>query len=122
MSARAWTCFAAVATLWGIPYLFIKVAVDDGVPPGFVAWSRVGLAAVVLMGLSWRAGVLNGLRWRWRWLGLYALLEIAIPFPLIAAGERHVSSSLAAIMIATVPLIVALLALRFDAAERASGR
>jgi drug/metabolite transporter (DMT)-like permease len=74
------------------------------------------------MGLSWRAGVLSGLRSRWRWLGLYALLEIAIPFPLIAAGERHVSSSLAAIMIATVPLIVALLALRFDPAERASGR
>ena len=44
MSARAWTCFAAVATLWGIPYLFIKVAVDDGVPPAFVAWSRVTLA------------------------------------------------------------------------------
>jgi drug/metabolite transporter (DMT)-like permease len=122
VSSRAWIAFATVSVLWGIPYLFIKVAVDDGVPPGFVAWSRVGLAAVVLMGLSWRAGVLNGLRSRWRWLGLYALLEIAIPFPLIAAGERHVSSSLAAIMIATVPLIVALLALRFDAAERASGR
>src|SRR4051812_36050696 len=74
------------------------------------------------MGLSWRAGLLSGLRSRWRWLGLYALVEIAIPFPLIAAGERHVSSSLAAIMIATVPLIVALLALRFDAGERASGR
>src|SRR3954451_4357961 len=122
MSSRAWMAFATVSVLWGIPYLFIKVAVDDGVPPGFVAWSRVGLAAVVLLGLSWRAGVLNGQRSRWRWLGLYALLEIAIPFPLIAAGERHVSSSLAAIMIAAVPLIVALLAIRFDPAERATGR
>src|SRR3954468_1785072 len=122
VSSRAWVAFATVSVLWGIPYLFIKVAVDDGVPPGFVAWSRVVLAAVVLLALAWRAGVVTGLRVRWRWLGLYALLEIAIPFPLIAAGERHVSSSLAAIMIATVPLIVALLALRFDAAERASGR
>jgi drug/metabolite transporter (DMT)-like permease len=122
VSSRAWIAFATVSVLWGIPYLFIKVAVDDGVPPGFVAWARVVLAAVVLMALSWRAGVLRGLRARWRWLCLYALLEIAIPFPLIAAGERHVSSSLAAIMIATVPLIVALLALRFDAAERVSGR
>src|SRR3954469_22898051 len=111
-----------MSALWGIPYLFIKVAVDDGVPPGFVAWSRVVLAAVVLLALSWRAGVLAGLRARWRWLGLYALFEIAIPFPLIAAGEGHVSSSLAAIMIATVPLLVALLALRFDAAERVAGR
>src|SRR3954453_18978487 len=122
MSSRAWIAFATVSVLWGIPYLFIKVAVDDGVPPAFVAWSRVTLAAVGLLALSWRAGVLSGLRSRWRWLCLYGLFEIAIPFPLIAAGERHVPSSLAAIMIATVPLIVALLALRFDRAERASGR
>jgi drug/metabolite transporter (DMT)-like permease len=122
MSARAWAAFSAESILWGIPYLFIKVAVDDGVPPGFVAWARVVLAAVVLLALAWRAGVLAGLRARWRWLCLFALCEMAVPFPLIAAGERHVSSSLAAIMIATVPLIVALLAIRFDDAERASGR
>jgi drug/metabolite transporter (DMT)-like permease len=50
------------------------------------------------------------------------VLEICIPFPLIAAGERHVASSLAAIIIAAVPLIVALLAIRFDPAERVTGR
>src|SRR3954467_1762617 len=122
MSARAWAGFFAMSTIWGVPYLFIKVAVGDGVPPAFVAWSRVTLAAMVLLALAWRAGVLGGLQARWRWLCLYALFEIAIPFPLIAAGEQHVSSSLAAIMIATVPLLVALLALRFDAPERATGR
>ena len=69
MSARAWTAFAAVSTLWGIPYLFIKVAVDDGVPPIFLAWSRVTLAALVLLALARRAGVLGSLRGRgWRWL------------------------------------------------------
>jgi len=41
VSARAWTAFAAVSTLWGIPYLFIKIAVDDGMPPIFLAWARV---------------------------------------------------------------------------------
>jgi len=44
--------------------------------------------------------------------------EISIPFPLIAAGEVHVASSLAAILIAAVPLIGAVLAVRFDHAER----
>ena len=44
-----------------------------------------------------------------------------LPFPLIAAGEQHVRSSLAAIIIAAAPLFVALLALRFDAEERATG-
>jgi drug/metabolite transporter (DMT)-like permease len=122
MSPRAWAAFAAVSTLWGIPYLFIRIAVDDGVPPAFLAWSRVVLGAVVLLVLAWRAGTLPSLRGSGRWLFLYGLIEIAIPFPLIAAGEQRVASSLAAIVIATVPLIVALLALRFDHAERASGR
>jgi drug/metabolite transporter (DMT)-like permease len=59
---------------------------------------------------------------RLRWLGAYATVEIVLPFPLIGAGERHVPSSLAAILIAAVPMIVALLALRFEPSERASGR
>jgi drug/metabolite transporter (DMT)-like permease len=121
MSARAWVAFAAVSTLWGIPYLFIKVAVDGGVPPAFLAWVRVVLGAAVLLALAWRAGLLGTVRNRWRWLCVYAAFEIAIPFPLIAAGEQHVASSLAAILIATVPINIALLALRFDSAERATG-
>ena len=57
-----------------------------------------------------------------RWLAVFAFAEIAVPFPLIAAGEQHVASSLAASTIATAPLFVALLALRFDASERVTGR
>src|SRR3954453_690877 len=122
MSARAWIAFGCMSALWGIPYLFIKVAVDDGVPPAFVAWSRVVLAAVVLLALAWRAGTLGSLRGKGRWLAAYAFLEISIPFPMIALGERHVASSLAAIIIASVPLFIALLAIRFDQAERARGK
>jgi drug/metabolite transporter (DMT)-like permease len=118
VSARAWTAFATVSFLWGVPYLFIKVAVDDGVPPAFLAWVRVVLGAAVLLGLAWRAGVLRGFAGRWRWLLMFAVFEICIPFPLIAAGEQHVASSLAAIIVAAAPLFVALLALRFDASER----
>ena len=59
MSTRAWVAFASVSVLWGIPYLFIKIAVDDGVPPVFLAWVRVLMAAVVLLGLAWRAGLLH---------------------------------------------------------------
>ena len=122
MSSRAWAAFAAVSTLWGIPYLFIKVAVDDGMPPVFLAWARVTLGAALLLALARRSGVLGSVRAKWRWLLVYAVVEIAIPFPMIAFGEQHIASSLTAIMIATVPLIVALLALRFDAAEVATGR
>jgi len=81
----------------------------------------VVLAAVVLLVLAQRAGSLGSLKGRGRWLAAYAFLEISIPFPLIAAGEQHIDSSLAAIIIASVPLLVAVLALRFDRAERAAG-
>ncbi|HEX8645466.1 MAG TPA: EamA family transporter [Thermoleophilaceae bacterium] len=121
MSGRGWAAFAAVSVLWGMPYLFIKVAVEDGVSPAFLSWARVVIAALLLLGLAWRAGTLGSLRGRWRWLALFAAVEIALPFPLIAAGEQHVSSSLAAILIAAVPLFVALLALRFDPDERVGG-
>lgn len=116
MSSRGWTLFAAASVIWGMPYLFIKTAVDGGLTPGFVAWSRVTLAALVLLPLAWKSGALRNLPIRW--LALFALAEIAIPFPLIGFGEQRVSSSLAAILIAALPLVMALLALRFDHGER----
>ena len=122
MSARAWAGFAAMSLVWGIPYLFIKVAVDGGASPAFIAWVRVTLAAAILLALAWRAGLLPSLRGSWKWLLAYALAEIVVPFPLIAVGEQHVSSGLAAVLIAAAPLFVALLAIRFDPEEKATGR
>jgi drug/metabolite transporter (DMT)-like permease len=122
MSRRAWGAFAAVSVLWGLPYLFIKIADDGGMPPLLLAWSRVVLGAAVLLALTWRAGTLPALRGRGPWLVAFAVAEIAIPFPMIAAGEQHVASSTAAIVIATVPLLIALLSLRFEPAERVGGR
>jgi drug/metabolite transporter (DMT)-like permease len=122
MSRRAWMAFGAVSVIWGVPYLFIKVAVDDGVSPAFLAWVRVVIGAGVLLGLAGRAGILRTVRDRMRWLVAFAVVELVVPFPLIAAGEQHVDSSVAAIIIATAPLFVALLALRFDATERTGGR
>jgi drug/metabolite transporter (DMT)-like permease len=121
MTRRGWLAFGAMSLVWGIPYLFIKIAVDDGVPPAFVAWARVVLATVVLLALAWRAGVLGPLRGHGRALLAYAVVEIALPFPLIAAGEQEVASGVTAILIAAVPLLIAVLAVRFDPAERATG-
>lgn len=109
MSARAWVGFFGLSVLWGVPYLFIKVAVDDGIPPLFLAWARVTLGAALLLVLAWRAGTLSVTRGRRRWVTVYALFEICAPFPLIGYGERHVSSSLTAILIAAVPTFVALI-------------
>jgi drug/metabolite transporter (DMT)-like permease len=122
MSRRAWGAFATVSVLWGLPYLFIKIADDGGMPPLVLAWARVVLGAAVLLTIAWRAGTLPTLRGRWPWLVAFAFAEIAVPFPMIAVGEKHVASATAAILIATVPLIIALLNLRFDPTERVTGR
>jgi|HubBroStandDraft_6_1064221.scaffolds.fasta_scaffold00573_4 drug/metabolite transporter (DMT)-like permease len=118
MTRRAWVAFAAASLIWGVPYLFIKIAVDHGVTPPVLAWGRVTLGALVLLALAWRAGTLPSVRRHWRGLLAFAIAEIAIPFPMLAIGEQRVPSSLAAIMVATVPLIGALLAMRFDHSER----
>lgn len=118
MTRRAWLAFAAMSLIWGVPYLLIRIAVQHGVPPLTLAWARVTLGALVLLALAWRAGKLGAVRGRWRWLVMYAVVEISLPFPLIAFGETRVASSLAAIVIAAVPLVGAVLAMRFDHSER----
>src|ERR671916_1518731 len=120
MSARAWMLFAAVALLWGIPYLFIKLAVED-LSPVMVAWSRIVVALVVLPPYAIHKGALRGLHRRWRALLVYSIVEIVLPWPLIGFGEQRVSSGLAAILIAAVPLVVALMALRVDPDGRGGG-
>jgi drug/metabolite transporter (DMT)-like permease len=117
LSARGWILFAVMSVAWGVPYLFIKIAVEE-LSPSAVAWSRLALAAAVLLPIAWRLGALRGLGERWRIITLFAAIEMAIPWPLIGYGEIHISSSLAAILIAAVPLFVALLALRFDHSEK----
>ena len=120
MSARAWTLFAAVSVLWGIPYLFIKLAVED-LSPVMVAWGRIAVAFAVLLPYAIHKGALRGLGRHWKPLLIYSIVEIVLPWPLIGFGEQRVSSGLAAILIAAVPLVVALMALRMDPDERAEG-
>jgi len=121
MTPRAWWLFALSSAIWGVPYLFIRVAVDAGVPPAFIAWARVALAAALLLPFALRRGALRGLRGRSGAIAAYAACEIAVPFVLIAMGERYISSSLTAILIATMPLFVALLSLRLSTADQPTG-
>src|SRR6266540_1251774 len=122
VTPRAWLLFAVCSAVWGVPYVFIKVAVDSGLPPAFVAWARIALAALLLVPWALHRGALRGLRGRWPAIAAYAACEIAVPFVLIATGEQYISSSLTAILIATMPLLVALLSVRLSPADRPTGR
>jgi drug/metabolite transporter (DMT)-like permease len=120
VTREAWLLFVAMSLLWGLPYLLIKVAVAE-LDPTFVVFVRLGLAALVLLPLALARGALAMALRRWRVM-LGITVGIVVPFLLIAYGEQHITSSLAALLIAADPLFVALLALRFDATERINGR
>src|SRR4051794_10443929 len=120
MSARSWVQFGAVSMLWGVVYLLIKVAGED-LSAATLTFARALLAAAVLLPLAARRGVLGPLRRRLGALTILAVLDVAAPFVLVAVGERSVPSSLAGMLIATVPILVAILALRFDASQRVGG-
>lgn len=120
MDRRAWLLFAAVSILWGVPYFFIKVALHDLTPP-VVAFARVGIGALFLLPVAGAGGKIALLRSRPRELLVLAVVEVVLPFVLIPGGERHISSSLTGILIATEPLFVALLAGRIAASERVGG-
>jgi len=109
-----------MCALWGLPYLLIKVAVAE-LDPAFLVFVRLGLAAVVLLPIAAATGSLKRLRRRWRRLVAVAIIGIAIPFSLIAYGEQHITSSLAALLIAADPLFVVVLAPLIDASERTTG-
>jgi drug/metabolite transporter (DMT)-like permease len=113
--------FAALSVIWGLPYFFIKLAVAE-VPPLMIAWGRLTLAALILMPIAWRRGALGPLKGHAGALLTFAFAEFVIPFSAIAIGEQWVSSSVAGILIATVPMWVVLLSRSFGVHERLGAR
>jgi drug/metabolite transporter (DMT)-like permease len=102
--------FAALCVVWGIPYLLIKVAVDELSPVALV-FLRTAIAAVLLLPLALARGTVRPVLARWRPLLAFTAVEIAAPWLLLSDAERHLTSSLSGLLIAAVPLVGAGLAL-----------
>jgi drug/metabolite transporter (DMT)-like permease len=100
--------FIALGVIWGIPYLLIKVAVRDLTPASLVLL-RTALGAAILLPVVARRGNARALLARWRPIALFTVVEMAIPWLLLSHAERRVTSSLAGLFMASVPLVGALL-------------
>jgi drug/metabolite transporter (DMT)-like permease len=109
MTRRGWLLFAAMSLIWGIPYLLIKVAVG-GLHPATLVFFRSTLAALLLVPLAASRGDLRPLLPYWRPLLVYTFVEVTAPWFLLADAERRLSSSLAGLLLAAVPLIGAVIA------------
>lgn len=116
MSLRAWLAFAALGVIWGVPYFFIKLAIQE-LSPFVVAWSRVVLAAAILLPIAVHRDALRPLRAHRVALVAFAVVEFVIPFCAISLGERWISSSVTGVLIAMVPLSIAVISRFFGVHE-----
>lgn len=109
MSRKGWALFALIGLLWGVPYLFLKVAVDE-LSTAMIVFSRLAIGAALLLPLAIREGALRRLREFWPYLALYAVLEMVIPWSLITSAQRDLSSGVVALLVSTVPIWATLFA------------
>lgn len=119
MWIRTWQLFALASVAWGVPYLFATVAIGD-MSVVFTVFARAALGALVLVPVAWRRGLLRPLRGRVTAVFWLALLDLTLPTLLVTFGLARLPSSLAGTLMAAVPIIVAVLAVRFDRACWAS--
>ena len=108
MTRRGWLLFAALSVCWGIPYLFIRIAVTD-LDPLIVAFGRTLLGALLLLPFALRAKALAPLRPHWKILLLYTGVEIVGPWLLLGHVETRLNSSTTGLIIAVVPIVAAVL-------------
>jgi drug/metabolite transporter (DMT)-like permease len=112
MSRRNLILFLLAGFLWGIPYLFIKIAVDpqDGFSPAIVVFGRVFIGALVLIPIAiYNKSLFDVLKY-WRYIAVYALFEMIGPWILIGTAEQKISSGLAGLLVSSVPIFSTLIA------------
>ncbi|MFG6530596.1 MULTISPECIES: DMT family transporter [unclassified Sulfitobacter] len=109
ITLTSWLLIALLGFVWGGTFLFTEVALT-GITPFWLAASRIGLAAVVMLAL-----------WALRGFALFTarpsasnilvlvtigIISSALPFSLLAWGQQYVTSGFAGVTMASVALIV----------------
>jgi drug/metabolite transporter (DMT)-like permease len=100
--------FGLVGFLWGIPYLLMKVAVED-FPPAAVVAGRTLIGASILIPIAIYRKKFNGAVLGFKFVAFYALLEMIGPWILITTAEQKISSGLAGLLVSTVPIFATII-------------
>ena len=103
VTRRGLILFVALGIAWGIPYLFIKVAVSE-LDPGMVVLARSALAAVLLLPLAFFRREVAPVVRRWKPMLAYTIVEIVLPWYFLSSAEQRLPSSTAGLLLASVPL------------------
>ncbi len=109
MTRRGLLLFVAMSVIWGLPYLFIRIAVSD-LSPAVLVFGRIVIGALILLPIALARDELRGLLKSWLPLLVFAAVEIGIPWLMLASAEQRISSSLAGLLLSAVPLVSVLIA------------
>jgi drug/metabolite transporter (DMT)-like permease len=112
MSRKGLLLFLITGLAWGVPYFFIRIAVEDFSAPTII-FARVVIGAAVLIPLALKRGALIPALKAWPWVLVFAALEMVGPWWLITTAEQHITSGLTGLLIATVPFFSVLIAYFF---------
>jgi drug/metabolite transporter (DMT)-like permease len=109
--------FLALGVAWGIPYLLIKAAVEE-LSPAQLVLGRTAIAAMILLPIAVLRGAVGPVLRHWRWLLVFTVVEIAIPWVLLGSAETRLPSSTTGLLVAAVPLAGVAIAFLTGRAER----
>jgi drug/metabolite transporter (DMT)-like permease len=107
--------------IWGVPYVLIKIAVEE-LEPSTMVLARTALASVLLLPLALTRGAVRDVLRAWRPVTAFAVVEIMIPWVLLGIAEQRLPSSLTGLLVAAVPLVGAALAIATRSDDRLDGR
>jgi drug/metabolite transporter (DMT)-like permease len=113
--------FAILSVLWGMPYLLIKIAVAEVSVP-FLGFARAAVGGLALLPFALAQGGFGWLTSHWRPAAAFCLIELIIPWGLIAHGERAIESSTAGLLIALTPVLTVAIAKMTGSQERLGHR
>jgi drug/metabolite transporter (DMT)-like permease len=106
---RIRAAYLSCCVLWGSTWMVIKLGLRD-LPPFLFAGTRMLLAAAVLLPFAARAGLRGYGRRAWGWMLCVGVLQIGVPYALLFAAQQWVPSALAAMLFATFPVWLAIVA------------
>ncbi|MBA4347164.1 MAG: EamA family transporter, partial [Microbacterium sp.] len=104
MTRRGLYLFVALGLIWGIPYLFIKIAVEE-LTPEFLVLARCAIAAALLLPIAARQRALAPVLRRWKPLLAFSIFEIVMPWYALNAAEKTLPSSTTGLLLASIPLV-----------------
>ena len=108
MTRRSSIYFALAGVLWGVPYLLMKIAVEDFSPAAVVA-GRTLIGASILIPIAIYRKKFNGAVLGFKYVALYALMEMIGPWILITTAEQKINTGLAGLLVSTVPIFATII-------------